>query len=404
MGNVFAFLQLLAGIAERILRDGSVEIVQAMRAIMFRISLAARMAIAWPFVLLIAALPAGKYWPTHYIVLVITISILLAFLWMATGMGPLGVLVAESMLSPETSYIGKFVETARKATNALRIILFFELTAGIYFAWVPVSNNRALALTQILIIAAIVCVVGIKGWKPIVATLGVIFLGITLAFFFCRSANAAGSKSDSGISAPLLAINLNVDRQVEAKTDGRTEKFPKGRSAAKTPQAPPQRETGSAGDSGNSTDSPARKPAPLAPRPLPTIYPLSGDKGNIVPIMHDCYYSSGDVVTCEGSVLNMDSDRVKHGIYLMDSQGIAGTRDGRGEQFSVWTFGGSLRFSGEGDFFQVIPDMPAPFVFSFRENTGQAERVGITLSIKSAADSINHEYAFANVPVLDRRP
>jgi hypothetical protein len=151
---------------------------------------------------------------------------------------------------------------------------------------------------------------------------------------------------------------------------------------------------------GNKISAPTLGKPPELPQPT---YPLSGDKGDVMPIMYDCYYSAGDVVTCEGSVLNTDSSRIKHGIYLMDSQGTANTHDGRGEQFSVWTSGGSLRFSGGTDFAQVIPGMSSPFVFSFRENTGRAELVGITLYIKTAADSINHPYTFANIPVVDHR-
>jgi hypothetical protein len=148
---------------------------------------------------------------------------------------------------------------------------------------------------------------------------------------------------------------------------------------------------------GNKTSAPTRGEPPEPPRPT---YPLSGDKGNVVPIMYDCYYSAGDVVTCKGSAQN--NDDVAHGVYLMDSQGVFSTPTGGG-QFSVWTFGGSLQFVGGTDFVQVIPGMSSPFVFSFRENTGRAEHVGITLYIKTAADSINHPYTFANIPVVDHR-
>lgn len=141
------------------------------------------------------------------------------------------------------------------------------------------------------------------------------------------------------------------------------------------------------------------------PPPLASYYPLSGDKGNVIPIMNDCYYFSGEVIKCEGVLVNTDpNDNLKHGIYLMDSQGIVTTLDGRGEQFAVWTFGGSLQFSGGGDFTQVIPRMPSSFVFSFSEKSGRAKWVGITLYIKTLPDSNNHPYVFANIPVFDHRP
>jgi len=394
MNELFALLHDLGELAFEIGRVAAGNTARIAWIIVRRLSIVTRLAIAWPFVLLVVALPSWKYWPVQYIVLSATVLILLAFLWMMTAPAPLSVFVAESLLSPKTQIGGTFVEKARKATNALRIVLGLELLFGIYLAWVPIANDRPLALTQILILAAIVCFVGIKKWKPIVAILAVAFCVITLVFF------------------PWSSIDLGkIFAKTRDEVTSGQNKLPAGQPAAQASLTSPKKKTGSTHPvppkgSGDPAGSPAGQPTPPPPpAPLAMIYPLSGDKGDLVPIMHDCYYSSGEVVTCEGSVINNDKDvKVGHGVYLMDSQGSTNSQDGRGEQFSVWTFGESLRFSGGTDFAQVIPGMPAPFVFSFRENTGRASLVGITLWIKTAADSINHGSTFANIPVFDHRP
>lgn len=183
MNELFGLLHDLSELAFEIGRVAEVEIFHAARTSLNRLRIAARLAIAWPFVLFLVALPSGKYWPVHYIVLILTILVLLAFLWVMTTLAPMSIFAAETMLSPKTVIVGKFVEKAREVMNAIRVVLGLELLAGIYFSWVPIANDRALALTQILIVAAIVCFVGIKKWEPVVMALAVAFCLITLFFY-----------------------------------------------------------------------------------------------------------------------------------------------------------------------------------------------------------------------------
>jgi hypothetical protein len=128
-------------------------------------------------------MPSWKYWPVEYIVPIITILILLAFLWMATRLESFAILIAEAAISPKTPLLGKFVKKARIATNLLRIVLGFELLTGIYFSVVPIANDRPLALILVLVAAAAVCFVGIDYWKPVLVALFVVFCGITLIFY-----------------------------------------------------------------------------------------------------------------------------------------------------------------------------------------------------------------------------
>ncbi len=213
MENVFEALRVLESIAERILRGGNIEVVRTVRTIMVLIRTAVRLTIAWPFVLLLAAMLGYGF--AQYAVPIITILILLAFLWMATRLESLAILTAEAAFSPNIPLLGKFVEKAREVTNALRIVFGLELLTGIYFSVVPIANDRRLALILVLVVAAAACFVGIKNWKPIVVVLGVVFCVITLIFYLGGRNNihldkvfeAHHASSDGINSAPSVSTS-----------------------------------------------------------------------------------------------------------------------------------------------------------------------------------------------------
>lgn len=405
MGNVAEFLRSLRNIFAMILRDGSADAAHAARAILRRLSIAARVAIIWPFVLLVVALSVGRYWPAqcHYVVLIATAAVLAVFLWLLTSWGPLGVLATEALISPNAPYIGKFIEKAREATNALRVVFVLELFAGIYFAWVPVANDPALAITQGLIVAAIVGLVGIKKWRPVFVGLVVAFILIAVVFFFYKE---SFSDQKGTVIRPIV-INFDAGRQTDGQPQNTTPAAPV---TTATPAAKKPASDAGIGQKGNGGDTktatpPPPAPAPPDPKPLAPIYPLSENKGDIVPVMYDCYYRKGNVVTCEGELVNNDSSKnIGTGVYLMDSSGTVSDQYGRGTQFFVWTSNGSLQFSGGTDKVKVIPGMPSSFVFSFHENTGQAKTVGINLVIAPDPDDRDSTYEFVNVPVFDHRP
>jgi hypothetical protein len=278
MNELFGLLQDLSELAFEIGRVAAGETTRVAWIVVRRLSITARLAIAWPFVLLLAALPSWKYWPVQYIVLTMTILIFLVFLWMMTTPAPLSIFVAESLLSPKTLAVGSFVAKAREATNALRIVLGLELLAGIYFSWVPIANNRPLALTQILIVAAIVCFVGIKKWEPVVGILTVAFCVITLVFFPWSNADLgeifAKTQNNAGGSTRTAHAQQNT---------------PAVQPAA---QAPPKDSVDSAGSSaGKPTPS-----TPQAPTPIQWFEPITGNEGGyIVRISSGRYLTAGKV-------------------------------------------------------------------------------------------------------------
>ncbi len=228
MNEPFALLHDLSELASEIGRVAAGRVSRAAWIIMRRLTIATRMAIAWPFVLLLVALPSSPMWPVRYLIPTLTIVVFIALMWMMTAPMPMSIFAMEAMLSPKTRFIGEFVSRARQATNVLRIVLVIELLLGLYFAWIPIANNRPLALTQIIILAAIACAAGIKKLKLVVVGLAILFGGITLLFFLYTPFS-----DTKGAHTNPIVINFNFDRRVEAKTDEQSQK-----PAAETPAIP----------------------------------------------------------------------------------------------------------------------------------------------------------------------
>ena len=180
-----------------------------------------------------------------------------------------------------------------------------------YYLLVPTSLDKTLSLAFLMLLTAAFFL-----WKfaPVRNTIFGLLVLFTLIFFL-----GGRTAAKDAAKAVWTSAGTKSSSDTTATTDTQR-------------QAPPKSKGQPADASGESTDKSEKKTLPdspaqpaqsaPAPAPLATIYPLSGEKGNLVPIMHDCYYASADVVTCEGSVVNMDGDRIKHGVYLMDSQGI----------------------------------------------------------------------------------
>jgi hypothetical protein len=385
MNELFGLLHDLSELAFEIGRVAAGNTARVAWIVVRRISLVARLAIVWPFILLLAALPSWKYWPVQYIVLTVTILILLAFLWMMTSPVPLSIFVAESILSPETQIVGRFVEKARKATNALRIILGFELLLGIYFSWVPIANNRPLALTQILIVAAIVCFVGIKKWEPVVVILAVVFCVITLVFF------------------PWSNINLG-------KVFGKTQDDTGGSSGAvhdqqsRPPAGQPAAQTSpdsSLKDSGDPAGSPVGQPAPPAPPPPPEplqwYKPLSGDEGGYTVRISSGRYITAGKVGFRISIQPPDGS-TSEGLYIDESDGgdnmgsFSAYPNAIAENYIHCT-GPSYpckMFSGTPTYLDIEVDRPAgvnKFAFTLKVAPGGMAWI---------------KYDFADVPVAER--
>jgi hypothetical protein len=155
------------------------ETLRIVRTVTQRLRNAVRLAIVWPFILLLVAMPGYGF--AQYAVPVITVLILIPLILTMTTQMSVSILAAETLLSRRTPALGKFVEVSRKVTRMVRFIIGLEILTGIYFSLVPIANDPILALIFVLIAAAIVCFVGIN--KYVVWTLIAAACVITLVFF-----------------------------------------------------------------------------------------------------------------------------------------------------------------------------------------------------------------------------
>jgi hypothetical protein len=392
MENVIEVLRVLERIAERIFRDGSIDAVEAVRAIMFRISLAARLAIAWPFVLLLVAMCGYGF--AQWTVPIITILALLVFLWMLTEPGPLGLLLAQAALAEkppsgpstsgtEISILEKFVAKTHEAMRAIRLALGVEILTGIYFSFVPIANDRRLALIMVLIVAAIICFVGRKTKisKVVVAILFLAACAITLMFYLRGTA----SPDSKGTSIQPFLINFNIDRRVEAKADEQSQK-------------PPAEQPTGKKDSGDPAGSPVGQPAPPAlPAPTPTeveILPISGIDGNLITPLTGCGYLHAGEIVCGGYILNQGD--LTQPVRLCDSSGEY--RIGRqAVGFSVWLSDGSISFKGGGNVKQLSKNEQLSFEIKFAAPSG-VKSVNLHLQMADGHGN-SWEAVFINVPV-----
>jgi hypothetical protein len=384
MNELFALLHDLSELAVEIGRVAAGNTARIAWIVVRRLSLVARLAIAWPFALLLIALPSWKYWPVQYIVLTTTILIFLAFLWMMTTPTLLSIFAAESILSPKTWAVGIFVEKARKATNALRIVLGLELLFGVYLAWVPIANDRRLALTQILIVAAIVCFVGIKKWEPVVVILAVVFCVITLVFF-------PWSSTDLGKIFAKTQDNIGGNTGV---ANGQQSKPPAGQPAAQTsPDSPPK-------DSGDPAGSPVGQPAPPAPpppAPLQWLKPLSGDEGKYIVRISSARYITAGRVGFQLSIQPPDGS-ASEGLYIDESDG--GDNMGSFSAFPNAIAENYIHCAGQNYPCKMFSGTPTYLDVEVNRPTGVNK---LAFSLKIAPGGMAWiKYEFADIPVSER--
>jgi hypothetical protein len=373
MNELFGLIHELSDCAVEIGRVAAVKTARAAWIIVRYLRTATRLAIAWPFVLLLAAMLSGKYWPVGYIVPGITIAVLLVFLWMATRLEPLAILTTEVAVSPDSLLLGKFVEKAREATNAIRIVLGLEVLTGIYFSIVPIANDRRLALILVLVVAAAICFVGIQNWKPAVIALGVAFCVITIIFWLRGKDN-----------------HLDPNQVFAARAETSTSQFAQS-TEAEAPStillARPKTEPSI------STPAPPVDPPQLPPeKTVAPILPISGNEGQIYAYLTGCRFIYPGEVGCEGWIQNRAGIE-SIPLRLADSYGV----DDQGEDFQVWLANGGIKFKGGGFMTKLTPGMPEAFEFHFAAPHGTAH-IGFHLELGDTHGRFWEE-VFAQVPV-----
>ncbi len=394
MNDVFELLNVLGQIVAELAREATGETVRALRAarmLLRRLTTITRAVIAWPFVLLIVA----RFWPRF--VPAVAVLALCILLWTITTTAPLAILIGQSMLSSDTRRIGRFVKAARKATNAIRVIVGIELLAGIYLSVVPVKNDPRLALILILVMAAIVAFIGVN--KRLVMTLAAAAALITFLFYW-----------EGGLGEKVGAAGQHILQEGEQNTPRPQpqDKPPAGVPAPdppiEQPLAPARPNGGAKPDQpldvdGQSESSPAEiktetPPAQTAPT---AIMPTSGDEGSLMIRMTSCRYIKGGVINCWGYMQSRDFDNPVD-IDLGDSSGVMDRGpDEPGTAFSVWLFGESIQFIGGGSRARLVAGVRHWFVIKFRAPSG-VQSVDFTLHY-AGSDANWIPVDFTGIPV-----
>lgn len=394
--------------------------IRVARIVTRRLTDAARVAFAWPFFLFAAAMLGYGF--AQIVVPVLTIILLVIAFWVMTARWPIGILATEAALSTRIPILGKFVEKAREVTRALLIVLGIEILTGIYLSVVPIANDRLLALVLILVMAAIVCFVG-AGKKSHVPTAtpttpqgsparvsrpltDYVVWGLVAAacvitlIFFLGGRNSLG-KVISSVSDPFANHGTSSRTFLPKPPAGRPMSVRpgagNGQSEKRMAREKKPKEKGGGGK-GETSHSPTPPPPP-PDVDLSGIAPNLGDSGPIMMRVKDCWPSTGEL-TCEGFVLDRDTESQGRVFYLMDSDGTVQVAD-EGRNFDVRTFGGSIRFVGGGNMKILSPGVKTSFVFEFAEPKSGASEVAVNLHFMGA-DAINHFETFTNVPVVDR--
>ncbi len=380
MNDLFELLNVMRQIAAHLAGEATEEAVRALRGARMltrRLTAITRAVIVWPVILLVVA----RFWPKFVpAVAVLTLGILL---WTLTATAPLAILIGQSALSPNTRRIGQFVKAARKAVNAIRIIIGIELIAAIYLSVIPVRNDPQLSLILILVMAAIVAFVGIN--KRVVGALAAVAILITLAFFW---EGGAGEKID---------------------TEGEKILHASGQDTAQ-PQQPPQPQDKPPAGVVDASEQPIEQPlaparpnggattdAPPAQAASTAIMPTSGDEGSLEIRMTSCRYIKGGVINCWGWMQNRDFDNPMD-IDLGDSSGTMDRGPNEpGTAFGVWLFGGSIQFVGGDSRARLVAGVRHWFVIKFAAPSG-VESVNFTLHY-AGPDAIPIPADFINIPV-----
>jgi len=362
----------LRELAVEAIRVGGGTTVRTIRVIMQRLSLIARLAIAWPLLLLFVAMPGYGF--AQYAVPIITTSVLLALLWVITKPGSLGIMVAQEILPTISSALGfspmeNFLKKAKEATKSLRFVLGIELLTGIYFSIVPIANDPLLALILILVGTAIVCFVGIN--KNVVVGLVLVFCAITLIFYLGGRDNLHLKNVFAGHSKPSPSCREEVAIE-------------KPRASAR-----PEPQTNTAKGKAGAT-VPTAQANWYAEE---WLKPTSGDEGSFIVRVAPCRYTFGRVVGCKIYVQPPQGFESQQ-LYLNDLSGL----DDQGT-FNAWVNGVNsnyIRFRGGSYPGKLEAGMRTPIELSVERPDGVTQ-LGFDLLISTGGAWIR--YSFTMIPV-----